>query len=421
MISFSNVYKYVSEKEIEKFHAENESTIKSSMNFNEKYADSLGWMHTEKWAGQAAIQRINQKAKEIQNNADAFVLVGVGGSNQAARAVIKALNSKEVEIIYAGNTLSAYEINEMLKSLEGKNFYIDVIAKNFETLEPGASFRVLRAVLEKKYGKKANERIIVTGTKGSHLEELADKHGYDFFTFPDDIGGRYSVLSDVGLLPMAVAGVNIKKLVKGAEDAQKELLCDYSVDNPAVKYAIIRNMLYTKGYRMEMMSFFEPRLKYFSKWWTQLMAESEGKDDKGIYPVTGQYSEDLHSIGQFVQDGSKIIFETFLKVKHNAEDTDVIFYPDEIDDRFDYLNDKGFLFVNNSAERATICAHSKSLPCIEVEIDKLDEYNLGRLFYTYMIMISISGALFGINPYDQNGVEAYKQQMFKILKKSDKE
>lgn len=412
-----NTKKFVGDEEINSYFEQNQQTIALAMQQVEKYQDSQGWMHTEQWANQAALERIQKKADEISENADAFILVGIGGSNQAARAVIKALKPSKTQIIYAGNTLSEYELNEMLNSLRGKDFYIDVIAKNFETLEPGASFRALRAVMEEKYGSNANKRIIVTGTIGSHLEDLAHTHGYDFFTFPTDVGGRYSVFSDVGLLPMAVAGIDVQKLITGAAEMQDFLLKDVSVNNPAVQHALIRNLLYNKGYRMEMLSFFEPRLYYFSKWWTQLFAESEGKDSKGLYPIVGQYSEDLHSIGQFVQDGSKLIFETFIKLAHKDQNCSVILAADQVDDRFDYLNGKDFWWINKSAEQATIAAHSETLPCLELEIDAIDEYHLGQLFYFYMITCAVSGALLGVNPYNQDGVESYKKQMFHILGK----
>ncbi len=416
-LDIKNTQNFISETELNDFFDSNKETIRRSLQQVEEFQDSQGWMRTEQWANQTALQRIQAKADEIAHNADAFVLVGIGGSNQAARAVIKALKPANVEIIYAGNTLSAYETNQMLESLRGKEFYIDVIAKNFETLEPGASFRALRSVLEAKYGAQANNHIIVTGTIGSHLEYLAKQHGYDFFTFPTDVGGRYSVFSDVGLLPMAVAGIDIKKLICGAKQMEQELRTDHSVGNSAIRYALVRNLLYRKGYRMEMLSFFEPRLRYFAKWWIQLFAESEGKDSKGIYPIVGQYSEDLHSIGQFVQDGSKLIFETFIRLTANDKNIQVVLNADQIDDHFDYLNGKDFWDINKSAEQATITAHSATLPCLEIEIDAIDEYNLGQLFYFYMATCAVSGALLGVNPYNQDGVEAYKKQMFLILGK----
>ncbi|MFI3169130.1 MAG: glucose-6-phosphate isomerase [Faecalibacterium sp.] len=379
------------------------------------YTDSLGWHHVENWANQSMLHAVQEKADEIRKNSRVFVLVGIGGSNQAARAAIRAIRTDEnVQIIYAGNTLSAFELAKIAKLLNGKDFYVNVIAKNFKTLEPGASFRFLRNLLREKYGNNAHKHIIATGTKGSEFEQIALQHGYDFFTFPDNIGGRYSVFSDVGLLPMAVAGLNINALTIGAASIEKQLTNDFSIENPAIQYALIRTLCYQKGYRMEMLSFFEPRLRYFAKWWTQLFAESEGKDNLGCYPIVGEYSEDLHSVGQFLQEGSPIIFETFLQV--SKKDTSFFSPPDNVADQMDYLNEKDFWEINKAAESGTISAHAQRLPCLQLDIPTIDEEHIGMLFYFYMLMCTISSRLLGINPFDQNGVEAYKESMFKILK-----
>ncbi|MFI3168375.1 MAG: glucose-6-phosphate isomerase [Faecalibacterium sp.] len=416
LFDFDAAQDAISRQEYEAFYAEQQPLITQALCGALPYADSMGWYCVDRWANDGMLDALLAKAAEIKENATAFVLVGVGGSNQAARAAIRAIGEKSgIEIIDAGNTLSAFELHHVAQRLAGKDFYINVIAKNFETLEPGASFRFLRKLLHDKYGCDAHRHIIATGSKGSHFEAISAKEGYAFFTFPDCIGGRYSVFSDVGLLPMAVAGLDIKAMVAGAKKMEQILTSEQSIENPAVKYALIRALLHRKGFRMEMLSFFEPRLRYFSKWWTQLFAESEGKDGKGCYPIVGEYSEDLHSIGQFVQEGTPIIFETFLCVSER----DVLFSPqaDAVDDRFDYLNDKDFWQINKAAEAGTIAVHASRLPCIILTIPQIDEEHLGMLYYFYMLMCSLSASLLSIHPFNQDGVEAYKSSMFRILKK----
>lgn len=378
--------------------------------------DMLDWLNPEKWGSDERLVFLKEKAEEVREKADAFVLIGVGGSNNAARAVIKALDTGTgPEIYYAGNTISPYEMDRLLEKLRGKSVYINVIAKNFETLEPGIGFRVLRKFLQEQYGETAADRIIVTGTPDSYLEKLSQQMGYTFLIFPPEIGGRYSAICDVGLFPMAVAGVDIRRLVCGAKDMRKELLAADGRENLAFRYGTMRNLLYQKGMRMEMLSFFEPRFHYFAKWWIQLFAESEGKERKGLYPVASQYSEDLHSIGQFVQEGTPIIFETFLDVKN--QDASCVLKKDEVADHFDYINDVDLWDINKTAMEATFKAHSQRLPCLRITVDNIDAYSFGQLFYFFEFACYISGTLMGINPFDQPGVEAYKGYMFESLGK----
>lgn len=410
---------HIKKNEFDKTLWDNQKYLRNIMENSIQYQDSLGWLDISEWAGETAISNIMEKAERVRRDADVFVLVGVGGSNQAARAVIKALqNDNGPEILYAGNNISAHYVKQLLKKLKDKSVYINVIAKNFETLEPGIGFRVLREYLERRYGEEANKRITLTGTRGSRLDEIARDNGYDFLTFPDNIGGRYSVLSDVGLFPMAVAGIDIKLLAQGAKDMQSYLHeCDPK-ENIALRYATYRNLLLEKGYDIEMMAFFEPQLHYFSKWWIQLFAESEGKDNKGIYPVSVNYSEDLHSVGQYVQDGQKIIFETFIDVAEQNES--VILTKDHVDDKFDYLNDKDFWDINKAAFEATICAHSDSgIPCLKITLPSLNEYYFGQMFYMFEFACYVSGSILGVNPFDQPGVENYKGYMFNKLGRSD--
>lgn len=394
---------------------ENSNILKQVQSGEKIYSDSLGWHQVKRWAGEDNLARIEKIAAEIRKKADVFVLIGVGGSNNAARAVVKALHRKGCpEIIYSGNTLSPIEINCMLKKIEGKSVYINCIAKNFETLEPGASFKILRRLLAQKYGSEAKKRIIATGTVGSELEKLCEKEGYTFLEFPADIGGRYSAMTNVGLLPMAVAGIDIRSLVAGAQEMESNLKKTGPLENEAYQYACFRKLCWDKGYRVEILSSFDTRLRWFYKWWIQLFAESEGKDGKGIFPSAAEYSEELHSMGQYVQDGTPFLFETFINIL-NMEDTDPI-VSDGIQDGFDYLNGKGFLEVNLSAYEATRKAHSKRVPCIEIQLDTMDAKCFGELFYFFQFACYISCRLQGVNPFNQPGVEAYKKEMFRILK-----
>lgn len=396
--------------------AQHTEILKTACQGEARYADSQGWLDTDEWAGETHLTRIEKLAAEIREHADAFVLIGVGGSNNAARSVIKALQKEGTpEIIYAGNTLSPHALKKMLKQLVGKSVYIDCIAKNFETLEPGSSFRILRKWLRERHGDKAAKRIIATGTSGSSLERLCIDNGYTFLEFPDNIGGRYTAMSNVGLLPMAVAGIDIRELVRGARDMQIELHTKAGAENTAYRYACLRNLFYQRGYRVEMLSCFEPQFRYFYKWWIQLFAESEGKDNKGIFPVAGEFSEELHSVGQFIQDGSPILFETFMEVMEQRDS--LIVEPDPLQDYFDYLDGKDFWDINQAAFKATVAAHSEKLPCLTLEIGALDAYHFGQLFYFFQFACYLSCRIMGVNAFDQPGVEAYKKWMFEALRK----
>ena len=381
-----------------------------------KYADSQGWLSLEQWASDAWLDQIEAIADRVKQTCDAFVVIGVGGSNNAARSVIEALAEGGVEIVYAGNTLSPHALKKMLRSLEGKDYAIDCIAKNFETLEPGSSFRILREAMAKKYSpEEAARRTICTGTYGSSLEKLCQAEGYTFVPFPTDVGGRYSAFSYVGLLPMAVAGVDVRALVRGGRDMARQLHEEGAESNLALRYAALRNLYHRQGYALEMLASFEPQFRWFYKWWVQLFAESEGKDGKGIFPVAAEYSEELHAVGQYLQDGAPLMFETFLDVK---EPTDhLVIRSDGKKDFFDYLNGKDFWDINRAAFDATVTAHSAKMPCVIFEVGALDAYHFGQLFYFFQFACYLSGEILGINPFDQPGVEAYKGWMFKALGK----
>ena len=384
-----------------------------------RYKDSLGWLCVDEWAGEKQLAKAEQLAASIRKTAEVFVIIGVGGSNNAARAVIEAIRpANGVEIVYAGNTLSAYALNDMLKTLDGKEVYINCIAKNFETLEPGTSFRVLRQYLVRRYGKeKAAKRILCTGTQGSSLERLCVREGYAFIQFPGNIGGRFTALSYVHLVPMAVAGIDIGALTKGALEMERTLKAQPAQDNLALRYAVLRNLYFQKGYKVELLSAFEPRLAWFFKWWEQLFAESEGKDAQGLLPITGEYTEQLHSLGQFVQDGTHLMFETFLDVKERGENDSLILGGTDVDDGFDYLDGKDFWEINKASFDATREAHSQVMPCLTLEVGALDAYHYGQLFYFFAFACYLSGEILGVNPFDQPGVEAYKNRLFAALGK----
>ena len=392
-------------------------TLQTVQAGEDQYKQSLGWHSTEYWAGEEALNRYESLANQIRVEADAFVVIGIGGSNQAARAIISALEPSDgPEILWTGNTISSHSMKQVLIELDKyKSVFVNVIAKNFETLEPGVAFRILRQYLQKRYPVSWVKRVVATGTPGSHLEKLCLEHHFTFLPFPENIGGRFTALSPIGLFPMAVAGVDIRHLAQGASEMETMLKTDCTIHNPALQYALIRNALYQKGYRMEMLAFFEPRLYRFAKWWVQLFGESEGKQSLGLYPIIGSYSEDLHSIGQFVQEGTPVIFETFITLQQASHDLTTP--SDEVDDRFGYLNSLDLDSINDAACRATIDAHSQVFPCIKISVDTIDAFSLGQLLYFFQFSCYLSGTLLGVNPFDQPGVEAYKNRMFKILGK----
>lgn len=381
-----------------------------------QYRESLGWLDVDTWAGDAWLKRYEETARMIRAEATALVVVGIGGSNQAARAVVDAIGEKGgLKIVWAGNSISAHSIRQALAELEGESVYVNIIAKNFETLEPGIGFRAMRDFLRERYGDEYPRRVICTGTEGSHLEDLCQKHGFRFLPFPREIGGRFTALSPIGLLPMAAAGMDIRAMAAGARQMRERLRAEGAEENIALRYAVIRNLLYQKGFRMEMLSFFEPRYFRFAKWWMQLFGESEGKDGKGLYPLFGNFSEDLHSIGQFLQDGTCVIFETFLEAEDSG--ASYVLHGDEVDDRFGYLDGKDFDEINRAACEATVAAHSEKYPCLRLRADAIDEKSFGELFYFFQFTCYLSARILGVNPFDQPGVEAYKINMFKALGK----
>ncbi|MFT8470537.1 MAG: glucose-6-phosphate isomerase [Oenococcus sp.] len=374
--------------------------------------------------------RILTAAEKIKSDSKVLVVIGIGGSYLGARAVIEFLKSEFhneqaakaglPEIYFVGTSASGRYIDDVIDSIGDRDFSINVISKSGTTTEPAIAFRVFKALIEKKYGKDAAAKRIFATTdahKGALLD-VAKENGYERFVVPDGIGGRYSVLSAVGLLPIAVAGIDIKKLMDGAKSAQEDFAKDEDIlAKPSILYAIYRNILYRKGFDVETIVGYEPQFRYLFEWWKQLMAESEGKDNKGIYPTSAIFSTDLHSIGQYIQDGKKILFETILDITKPISDR-VVPQADDNTDHLDYILNKPMKDVNEAALTATAQAHtSAGVPNILLQLDDLDEFNLGNLIYFFEAAVAVSGYLNAINPFNQPGVEVYKTNMFRILGK----
>ena len=387
--------------------------------------DFLGWIDLPVDYDKEEFARIKSAAEKIRNDSEVLVVIGIGGSYLGARAAIefcKSQNrnlSEKPQIIFAGNTLSSSALAEAVKLCEGKDFSVNVISKSGTTTEPTIAFRVFKDLLEKKYGKEgAAKRIYATTDKArGTLKELSDREGYETFVIPDDVGGRYSVLTAVGLLPIAVAGIDIDSMMKGAEAARSELSVGDSFTNDCYKYAAMRNVLYRQGKSVEMMISYEPDYTMMNEWFKQLYGESEGKCGKGLFPASAIFSTDLHSMGQYIQDGERVMFETVVTFKEPKEEL-VIGFDEENGDGFNFVAGKSVDFVNQKAYLGTILAHTDGkVPNMVLEVDKMDEYNFGYLVYFLEKACAISGYILGINPFDQPGVESYKKNMFALLGK----
>ncbi|MEK5184019.1 glucose-6-phosphate isomerase [Solibacillus sp. FSL W7-1324] len=383
----------------------------------------IGWIDSPLYNHNELLMEIEHVASEIRACANVLVVVGVGGSFLGARAIQEALKpyfglaEHGIEVVYVGLNMSGAYIKELLSYLDKKQVYVNVISKSGGTMEPALAFRVMRLYMEERYGDKAKERIIVTtdAEKGV-LKGIADKAGYRQFVIPSNIGGRYSVLTPVGLLPAAVAGVDIRALMAGAKQAAEELSESDLANNDAYKYAVMRHMLYEQGYSIELLASFEPGLNKFHEWWKQLFGESEGKAKKGLYPSTVNFSTDLHSIGQFIQEGSPIMFETLLHFHDIKGDLQVPF-DERNEDGLNYLSHRTFNEINAISKQGTALAHAEGgVPVIQLELPKLDEYHLGYLIYFFMKACAMSACLLEVNPFDQPGVEAYKRKMLELLK-----
>lgn len=391
----------------------------------------IGWMSLPVDYDKEEFDRILVAAEKIQKSCDIFIAIGIGGSYLGARAAIEFVkganyNAKKKDtpdVYFAGNTIDPDALNDLLELCEGKDVCINVISKSGSTTEPAAAFRVFRELLEKKYGEEgAKDRIFVTTDKKDvpgKLKHFAIEKGYETFVVPDDIGGRYSVLSAVGLLPIAVAGCDIKKMMQGAEKAMNDFSSTDIEKNDCYKYAAIRNLLLRKGYEIEMFVSYKPSFMYMNEWLKQLFGESEGKDKKGLFPASVIYSTDLHSMGQYLQDGRRIIFETVVDVLESNYSVKVPYDASNIDN-LNFLADKDFHYVNKQALLGTLDAHvSGGVPNVVLELDKMDEENFGYTVYFFELACALSGYIGGVNPFNQPGVEVYKKNMFKLLGKPE--
>ncbi len=393
--------------------------------------DFIGWLDLPVDDDKEEFDRILKAAEKIKSDSDVLVVIGIGGSYLGARAAIEFLRHnfynmvpKEVrqtpEIYFAGNSISSTYLCQLMDVIGDRDFSVNVISKSGTTTEPAIAFRVFKEKLEQKYGKEeAAKRIYATTDKAKGaLKGLADAEGYEEFVVPDDIGGRYSVLTAVGLLPIAVSGADITQLMAGAQDGRERAMHAPFEENDALQYAAVRNILMRKGKSVEILANYEPSLHYVSEWWKQLYGESEGKDQKGIYPASVDLTTDLHSMGQFIQDGSRIMFETVMNVEEPTEELVISEDSDDDLDGLNYLAGKTMDYVNKNAMNGTILAHTDGrVPNLLINIPKQDEYSLGQLFYFFEFACGVSGYILGVNPFNQPGVESYKKNMFALLGK----
>ena len=429
-LDYSKVMGFVSEEELGNFKKTAEFAKETLLSGSGAGNDYIGWIDLPENYDKEEFERIKKAAAKIQSDSDVLVVVGIGGSYLGARAAIEFLTNsfynimkkedrKYPQIFFAGNSISSKYLNDLLAVIGDRDFSINIISKSGTTTEPAIAFRVLKEKLIAKYGKEeASKRIYATTDKArGALKQLADQEGYEEFVVPDDVGGRFSVLTAVGLLPIAAAGCDIDALMEGANDMRKHCLTSEYEENDAMLYASIRNMLLRKGKTIEIVANYEPSCHYVSEWWKQLYGESEGKDQRGIFPAAVDLTTDLHSMGQFIQDGNRCLMETVLNIEESPET--VVLNEEEIDtDGMNYLKGKTVDFVNKSAMNGTLLAHTDgNVPCMKLDIAKQDAYSLGQLFYFFEFACGISGYILGVNPFNQPGVESYKKNMFALLGK----
>ncbi|MCI5839357.1 MAG: glucose-6-phosphate isomerase [Peptoniphilaceae bacterium] len=386
--------------------------------------DFLGWIDAPYNYDKEEFEKIKRCAKKIQSDSKYLVSIGIGGSYLGIKAVDSAMQpyfnfNPKTKLIYAGNQISGEYMNELLEFLKDKDYSINVISKSGTTTEPSIAFRFLREAIEEKYGKEeASKRIYATTDKEKGaLKTLADKEGYETFVVPDDIGGRFSVISAVGLLPLAVAGFDIDEFMNGFKEAHDEFLKRDFKENPAIRYAATRNLLYNQGKKMEIFVSYEPKLKYISEWLKQLFAESQGKDGIGIFPLSVNNTTDLHSVGQMIQEGERNIFETVIDVENPIKDIEVKEDSENLDG-LNFLSGKKMSYINKKAMEGTTIAHvDGGVLNFKVTLDRINEKEIAKLFYFFEVAVSVDGYMLGINPFDQPGVEKYKTQMYKLLGK----
>ena len=427
---YSKAAKFISADEVKSMERIVEQSKEVLVSKSGAGNDFLGWIDLPVAYDKEEFARIQKAAEKITSDSEVLVVIGIGGSYLGARAAVEFLRhsfynvvSKEVrktpEIYFAGNSISGRYLSDLIQVIGDRDFSVNVISKSGTTTEPAIAFRVFKEMLEKKYGKaEAAKRIYATTDKSrGALKKLATEEGYETFVVPDDVGGRFSVLTAVGLLPIAVSGADITKLMEGAADARKDALEKTFAENGPMQYAAVRNILLRKGKQIEVLANYEPSLHYVSEWWKQLYGESEGKDQKGIFPASVDLTTDLHSMGQFIQDGSRNLFETVLNVTDS--EAEIVIGEEPVDlDGLNYLAGKNMDFVNKSAMNGTILAHTDgNVPNLMITVPGQDEYSLGQLFYFFEFACGVSGYTLGVNPFNQPGVESYKKNMFALLGK----
>lgn len=422
---YKKALSFFDQSELSNIEAEVKSAHNMLHNKTGEGNDFLGWVDLPKNYDKEEFARIKKAAEKIRSNSDVLIVIGIGGSYLGAKAAIDFLHGpfynyeSKTQIFFAGNSISPNYINALLRTIEGKDISVNIISKSGTTTEPAITFRILKEYLEKKYGKEeAKNRIFATTDKArGALKNLADAEGYETFVVPDDVGGRFSVLTAVGLLPIAVSGADIDSIMNGAADASDMYKNDNLAENECYQYAAVRNILHRDGKAIEMLVNYDPELQYFIEWWKQLYGESEGKDNKGIFPAGASFSTDLHSMGQYIQDGVRHLFETVLYVENSKEDVTITEDDDNVDG-LNFLAGKTVDFVNKKAFEGTLLAHTDGkVPNLVLKLKALDEYTLGQLIYFFEKACGISGYILGVNPFNQPGVESYKKNMFALLGK----
>lgn len=427
-LDYSKVFKFIDENELQSIKVEVEKAARVLEEKSGKGNDFLGWLDLPINYDKEEFTRIKKAAEKIKSDSEVLIVVGIGGSYLGARAVIEALshsfynslsksNRKTPEIYFAGQNISGRYLKHLIEIIGDRDFSVNVISKSGTTTEPAIAFRVFKELLEKKYGEAAKERIYATTDKvKGALKKLADEKGYEKFVIADNIGGRFSVLTAVGLLPIAVAGINIDEIIEGAKKAREDFKANFDV-NDCYKYAAIRNILYRKGYLVELLANYDPRVHYISEWWKQLYGESEGKDKKGIFPASVDLTTDLHSMGQYIQDGQRNLMETIINIENTDEDL-VIKEEKEDLDGLNYLAGENLSYINSKAFEGTLLAHiDGGVPCMVINIPEMNPFNMGYLIYFFEKACAVSGYILDVNPFDQPGVESYKKNMFALLGK----
>lgn len=426
-INLDKASDFISTEELNGFLPRLEKAHDTLVNGTGEGSDFLGWLTLPGNVDKEELARIKVAAKKIRENSEVLVVVGIGGSYLGARAAIEFIKgsfpnqhgTSDPEVYFVGNNLSSDYINEVINIIGERDFSINVISKSGSTTEPAVAFRIFKGMIEKKYGKEAaKDRIFATTDKArGALKNLADNEGYETFVIPDNIGGRYSVLTAVGLLPMAVAGIDVDAALAGAKKAAEELVSTKDLTNPAWSYTAARNIMYKKGKKIEILACFEPRFRFMAEWWKQLFGESEGKDGLGIFPASVEFSADLHSMGQYIQEGERILQETFVSIG-KPKSSIVIPENDEDFDGLNYLAGRDVAFVNENAYKGTAIAHRDGkTPNMTIELSGSDAECFGYLVYFFEFSCGLSGYVLGVNPFNQPGVEAYKKNMFALLGK----